>query len=63
MTHELSTTELNGISGGRDQDYRYLEEQFGTLIGLAFIAGALGSGLALGGAFVVGGLMVMEDYW
>jgi hypothetical protein len=67
MTHALTTEELNGLSGGRAQDYLYLEEQFGTLVGLAFLGGALGSGLALGGAIAVGGLMLMDDlfthYW
>ena len=60
MTTPLSTTELAQISGG-DQ-YPYLEQQFGTLVSLAFFAGALGSGAALAGALVVGGLMLVDAY-
>jgi hypothetical protein len=67
MTYELNSTELHGLCGGRSADYPYLEEQFGTLVGFAFVAGALGSPLFLGGAFAVGGLMLFDDlvtrYW
>lgn len=62
MEHELSTKELYRVAGGRSQDYPYLEEQLGILVGMAFVAGALGNPLVLGGAFAVGGLMAMDHY-
>lgn len=58
MTTPLSTVDLFEISGG--DEYPYLERQFGTLLSLAFLAGAVGSGAALAGAFVVGGLMLVD---
>jgi hypothetical protein len=61
MTQKMTAAELTVISGGRSADYPYLEQQFGVLVGLAFVAGAVGSGLALGGAFAVGGLMLFDD--
>jgi hypothetical protein len=59
---QLSDEELVQISGGAD-DYPYLEKHVGPRVALAFMAGALGSGLALGGAFVVGGLMLVDSAW
>jgi bacteriocin-like protein len=60
MTHELSIDELTTIEGGA---YEYLEQQFGVLVGFAFMAGAVGSPLLLGGAFAVGGLMLVDAFY
>jgi hypothetical protein len=63
MIHEINAHDLERIHGGRSADYPYLEQQFGTMFGLAFLAGAVGSGLALAGAFAVGGLMLFDDLY
>jgi hypothetical protein len=57
---EIAEAELVHISGGSG-DYPYLEVQVAVLVGVSFIAGAVGSPAVLGGACVVGALLVLQD--
>jgi hypothetical protein len=52
----VSDAELLEISGGDERT----AAAFGIMVGLAFVAGAAGSGVALAGALVIGGILAIS---